>query len=507
MHIGNPPVIGNDGIIYGYYESPDLATVPMTPAGEKVEWTTTTAVVRPTGGGPGDAPERRVEEAAPVRELRASISPEPPREPAPRCATRSLPPTAPSTRAGLVTLAFGNVSGVDRDAGVLVIKPSGIPCADVRADDLVAVALDDGRVVEGDLRPSTDTPTHRLLYLELPRTSAASSIPTRRHASAWAQAGRPDPGLGTTHADYFRGPVLVTRHLSRRRDRGRVRVGHRARHRRDGPRARSDGRGLAGGPRPVARPVRVGRVAGRRGRGTPIALEEIATIAWQTLSASTRRRRPSRQELLHRHFDRKHGATAYYGQRPGDAEATPVMSYAIGVDFGTESGRAVVVDVATGAELATASTPTPTASSTSTCRRPTTTSASAPDWALQDPDDYIAHVPARRSRPCSPRPASTRPTSSASGIDFTACTMLPTTADGTPLCRLPELRREPHAWVKLWKHHAAQPEADRINARRARARRGVAAALRRQDLVGVVLREGLQILDEAPRDLRAPPTG
>ena len=75
------------------------------------------------------------------------------------------------------------------------------------------------------------------------------------------------------------------------------------------------------------------------------------------------------------------------------------------------------------------------------------------------------------------------------GIDFTSCTMLPTTADGTPLCLLPDLRRDPHAWVKLWKHHAAQPEADLINAVAARARRAVARALRRQDLLRVVLRE------------------
>ena len=89
------------------------------------------------------------------------------------------------------------------------------------------------------------------------------------------------------------------------------------------------------------------------------------------------------------------------------------------------------------------------------------------------------------------------------GIDFTSCTMLPTLADGTPLCVLDELRREPHAWVKLWKHHAAQPEADRINAVGDRARRAMAGPLRREDLVGVVLREGAADPRRGARGLRA----
>src|SRR6478736_2188259 len=114
---------------------------------------------------------------------------------------------------GLVTLSFGNVSGVDRDAGVLVIKPSGVPYASLTADDMVVVSLDDGRSVGGFLRPSTDTPTHRLLYREL--AGIGGVVHTHSPAAtAWAQAGRSIPCLGTTHADHFHGEVPVTRALS-----------------------------------------------------------------------------------------------------------------------------------------------------------------------------------------------------------------------------------------------------------------------------------------------------
>jgi L-ribulokinase len=119
------------------------------------------------------------------------------------------------------------------------------------------------------------------------------------------------------------------------------------------------------------------------------------------------------------------------------------------------------------------------------------------DWALQDPDDYVASLGATVREVL--RTSGVDPADVVGvGIDFTACTMLPTTADGTPLCRLPELRAEPHAWVKLWKHHAAQPEADRINA--LAAERGEAWLPRYGGRTSSewFLAKSLQILDEAP---------
>ncbi len=136
--------------------------------------------------------------------------------------------------------------------------------------------------------------------------------------------------------------------------------------------------------------------------------------------------------------------------------------YAIGVDFGTESGRAVLVDVADGRQVATAVSPYSHGVIDERLPIADREVRLGPDWALQDPEDYLRVF--KEAIPAVLRDAAVDPAEVIGvGIDFTACTMLPATADGTPLCVLPELRANPHAWVKLWKHHAAQPEADRIN--------------------------------------------
>ena len=135
--------------------------------------------------------------------------------------------------------------------------------------------------------------------------------------------------------------------------------------------------------------------------------------------------------------------------------------FTIGVDFGTESGRALLVDVRDGRELASAV--HFYAHGVIDKHLPGSATPLPPDWALQDPHDYLAVF-----QNAVPRCGSAKRRRSSEivgiGIDFTACTMLPTLRDGTPLCYLDEWRPRPHAWVKLWKHHAAQPQADQINA-------------------------------------------
>jgi|SRR5581483_2495195 L-ribulokinase len=169
--------------------------------------------------------------------------------------------------------------------------------------------------------------------------------------------------------------------------------------------------------------------------------------------------------------------------------------YTIGIDFGTESGRAVLVDVTNGKELATAV--YPYKNGVIDEKLPGTKIRLEPDWALQDPEDYIRTL--KHAVPAVLKQSGVNPADVIGiGIDFTACTMLPTLADGTPLCNLPEFRKNPHAWVKLWKHHAAQPEADKINAT---ARAMGEAWLDRYG--GKISSEWffsktLQILDEAP---------
>ena len=134
--------------------------------------------------------------------------------------------------------------------------------------------------------------------------------------------------------------------------------------------------------------------------------------------------------------------------------------YSIGIDFGTESARAVLVELASGREVAAAVFSYPDGVIDE--RLPGTDTKLEPDWALQNPADYVESVRATIPAILTESGVAAQDVVGI-GIDFTACTMLPTKADGTPLCHLPEYRSNPHAWVKLWKHHAAQPEANHIN--------------------------------------------
>jgi L-ribulose-5-phosphate 4-epimerase len=217
---------------------------------------------------------------------------------------------------GLVTLSFGNASGLDRASGTVVIKPSGIPCEALQPEDLVVVALD-GTVVEGTLRPSSDSPTHLELYRRFPWVGGVVHTHSR-YATAWAQAGRDIPCLGTTHADHFRGSVPASRRMTEAEiggayeaETGRLiadtiqeRVGDASRM--PGLLVRSHG------------PFTWGPDADSA-VDNAIALEEVAAMAIATLTIE-----PAVSEigeaLLRRHFDRKHGPGAYYGQAEAGAE-------------------------------------------------------------------------------------------------------------------------------------------------------------------------------------------
>ncbi len=174
--------------------------------------------------------------------------------------------------------------------------------------------------------------------------------------------------------------------------------------------------------------------------------------------------------------------------------------YAIGVDFGTESGRAVIVRVRDGAELGSAVYHYPDGVIDE--RLPTSGERLPPEWALQNPDDYIGVF--KQAVPAALKASGVDPADVIGvGIDFTACTMMPTLADGTPLCRVPQWRDNPHAWVKLWKHHAAQPEADKINETARQMGESWLARYGGKISSEWFFSKALQILDEAPEIYRA----
>jgi L-ribulose-5-phosphate 4-epimerase len=213
--------------------------------------------------------------------------------------------------AGLVTMAFGNASGVDRDRGVFLIKPSGIPCDRIRPEDVVVVALEDGAVVDSALRPSSDTPTHRALYRRFPTVGGIVHTHSP-YATAWAQAGRSIPCLGTTHADHFAGSVPVTRPLRPEEIQGDYEAQTGEVIVETFGRLDADPLGMPGvlvashgpftwGPDPAAAVANA------------TALETVAMMASQTLALAPDAG-PIDDALATRHFSRKHGPDAYYGQ-------------------------------------------------------------------------------------------------------------------------------------------------------------------------------------------------
>jgi L-ribulose-5-phosphate 4-epimerase len=212
-------------------------------------------------------------------------------------------------RRGLVLYTWGNASGIDRERGLVAIKPSGVPYETMKSSDLVVVDLD-GRVVEGRLRPSTDLDTHLILYREFGGIGGVVHTHSR-YATIWAQAGREIPCFGTTHADYFHGPVPATPHLSAEEiDKDyEANTGYAIVRRFRGMDPLSRPAVLVAGHAPFTWGASVAEAAYHA-----VVLEEVAQMALQTMMVNPEVG-PISQVLLDKHFCRKHGEGASYGQK------------------------------------------------------------------------------------------------------------------------------------------------------------------------------------------------
>lgn len=211
---------------------------------------------------------------------------------------------------GLITFTWGNVSGVDREKGLMVIKPSGVEYDTMTAEDMVVVDLKTGKKVEGDLNPSSDTDTHVALYNAFPDIKGVVHTHSR-WATTFAQAGMGIPALGTTHADYFYGEIPCTRKMTPEEIGGKYEL--------------QTGNVIVEAFKDKAPndiPAVLVHSHGPFAWGTDphnavhnaVVLEELAFMAWHNIMM-TPDISPMQQELLDKHYLRKHGANAYYGQK------------------------------------------------------------------------------------------------------------------------------------------------------------------------------------------------
>lgn len=210
---------------------------------------------------------------------------------------------------GLVTFTWGNVSGVDRGQGLMVIKPSGVEYDTMRPEDMVVVDLKTGKKVEGELNPSSDTDTHAVLYNAFPEIGGIVHTHSR-WATTFAQAGRGIPALGTTHGDYFYGEIPCTRKMTPAEIGGRyeLETGNviaetfQDKSATDIPAVLVHSHGpFCWGKDP------------KNAVHNAVVLEEVAFMGWHALQMQPDLP-PMQQELLDKHYLRKHGANAYYGQ-------------------------------------------------------------------------------------------------------------------------------------------------------------------------------------------------
>lgn len=209
----------------------------------------------------------------------------------------------------LVTFTWGNASGIDRERGLVVIKPSGVEYDKLTPEDMVVVELESGKRVEGSLNPSSDTPTHLVLYRAFGNIGGVVHTHSR-WATVFSQAGRGIPPLGTTHADYFYGEIPCTRRMTPEEIGGEY--------------ERETGNVIAEtfkGKSPDDIPAVLVHSHGPFTWGTDphnavhnaAVLEELAFMAWHDMMMSPDIP-PMQRELMDRHYLRKHGADAYYGQ-------------------------------------------------------------------------------------------------------------------------------------------------------------------------------------------------